>query len=160
MQGDPACVPHTRERRCWPHKVRSVLAALRNSAHPGTRKALAQMHNAADKDHVLAAATEFAADFGAKWRKAVAKTTDDLDVLLTLYDFLTEHWIYRTTDAMESTFATVRLRTRSPRDSAPEPPVSRTRSSSSSALNADGVRSIALDVVAATASSPVIDDRS
>ena len=53
----------------------------------------------------------FAADYGAKWPKAVAKITDDLDVLLAFYDYPAEHWIHlRTTNPIESTFATVRLR--------------------------------------------------
>ena len=59
------------------------------------------------------AAKAFAADYGAKWPKAVAKITDDLDVLLAFYDFPAEHWVHlRTTNPIESTFATVRLRQR------------------------------------------------
>jgi DNA-binding CsgD family transcriptional regulator len=55
----------------------------------------------------------FAADYGAKWPKAAAKITDDLDVLLAFYDFPAEHWVHlRTTSPIESTFATVRLRQR------------------------------------------------
>lgn len=55
----------------------------------------------------------FQADYGAKWPKAVAKITDDVDVLLTFYDFPAEHWIHlRTTNPIESTFATVRSRQR------------------------------------------------
>ncbi len=55
----------------------------------------------------------FAADYAAKWPKAVAKVVDDLDVLLAFYDFPAEHWIHlRTTNPIESTFATVRLRQR------------------------------------------------
>jgi hypothetical protein len=51
------------------------------------------------------------ADYGAKWPKAVAKITDDLDVLLEFYNYPAEHWIHlRTTNPIESTFATVRLR--------------------------------------------------
>ena len=58
-------------------------------------------------------AKAFAADYGAKWPKAVAKIIDDLDVLLAFYDFPAEHWIHlRTTNPIESTFATVRLRQR------------------------------------------------
>ena len=55
----------------------------------------------------------FAAQYGAKWPKAAAKITEDLDVLLTFYDYPAEHWIHlRTTNPIESTFATVRLRQR------------------------------------------------
>jgi putative transposase len=90
-----------------------VLAALPKSAQPGAKKALAEIYNAEDRDHAAAAAKAFAADYGAKWPKAVAKITDDLDVLLAFYDFPAEHWIHlRTTNPIESTFATVRLRQR------------------------------------------------
>src|SRR4051812_2017967 len=105
--------PDTREQRCWWHKLGNVLAALPKSAHPGAKAALAEIYNAEDKDHAVAAAKAFAADYGAKWPKAVAKITDDLDVLLAFYDYPAEHWIHlRTTNPIESTFATVRLRQR------------------------------------------------
>ena len=105
--------PDTREQRCWWHKLGNVLAALPKSAHPGAKAALAEIYNAEDKDHALAAAKAFAADYGAKFPKAVAKITDDLDVLLAFYDYPAEHWIHlRTTNPIESTFATVRLRQR------------------------------------------------
>jgi putative transposase len=105
--------PDTAEQRCWWHKIGNVLAALPKSAHPGAKKALAEIYNAEDKDHALKAATAFAADYGAKWPKAVAKVIDDLDVLLAFYDYPAEHWVHlRTTNPIESTFATVRLRTR------------------------------------------------
>jgi transposase-like protein len=105
--------PATREQRCWWHKLGNVLAALPKSAHPSARAALAEIYNAEDKDHALAAAKAFAADYGAKWPKAVAKITDDLDVLLAFYDYPAEHWIHlRTTNPIESTFATVRHRTK------------------------------------------------
>jgi transposase-like protein len=105
--------PDTAEQRCWWHKLGNVLAALPKSAHPGAKAALAEIYNAEDKDHALVAAKEFAADYGAKWPKAVAKIIDDLDVLLAFYDYPAEHWIHlRTTNPIESTFATVRLRQR------------------------------------------------
>jgi len=95
------------------------------------KKALAEIWNAEDKDHAQAAANVVAADYGTKWPKAAAKITDDLDVLLAFYDHRAEHWIHlRTTNPIESTFATVRLRP-APRAPAPAPPVSRSRSSSS-----------------------------
>ncbi len=105
--------PDTREQRCWWHKLGNVLAALPKSAHPGAKAALAEIFNAEDKDHALVAAKAFADDYGAKWPKAVAKVVDDLDVLLAFYDYPAEHWIHlRTTNPIESTFATVRLRQR------------------------------------------------
>jgi transposase-like protein len=105
--------PQTREQRCWFHKIGNVLAALPKSAHPGAKKALAEIWNAEDKQHALDAVTSFKAAYGAKFGKAVAKITDDLEVLLAFYDYPAEHWIHlRTTNPIESTFATVRHRTK------------------------------------------------
>ena len=105
--------PTTREQRCWFHKSGNVLSALPKSAHPGARAALAEIYNAEDKEHALKAVKAFALDYGAKYPKAVAKITDDLDVLLEFFNYPAEHWVHlRTTNPIESTFATVRLRTR------------------------------------------------
>ena len=105
--------PETREQRCWFHKIANVLNALPKSAQPGAKAALAEIWNAEDRDHAQAAARAFAEAYGAKWPKAAAKITDDLDVLLAFYDFPAEHWIHlRTTNPIESTFSTVRLRQR------------------------------------------------
>jgi transposase-like protein len=105
--------PETKEQRCWFHVGGNVLAALPKSAHPGAKAALAEIYNAEDKDHAVKAAKAFAADYGAKWPKAVAKITEHLDVLLAFYNYPAEHWIHlRTTNPIESTFATVRLRQR------------------------------------------------
>jgi putative transposase len=105
--------PDTREQRCWFHVSSNVLAALPKSAHPGAKAALAEIYNAEDRDHALKAVKAFDADYGAKWPKAVAKITEHIDVLLAFYDYPAEHWIHlRTTNPIESTFATVRLRQR------------------------------------------------
>jgi transposase-like protein len=105
--------PATREQRCWFHKIANVLGALPRSAHPGAKKALAEIWNAEDKQHALDAVASFKAAYGAKFGKAVAKITDDLEVLLAFYDYPAEHWIHlRTTNPIESTFATVRHRTK------------------------------------------------
>jgi transposase-like protein len=105
--------PQTREQRCWFHKIANVLGALPKSAHPGAKKALAEIWNAEDRAHALDAVSAFEAAYGAKFRKAVAKITDDLDELLAFYDFPAEHWIHlRTTNPIESTFATMRHRTK------------------------------------------------
>src|SRR5215218_6460302 len=105
--------PATREQRCWFHKIANVLGALPRSAHPGAKKALAEIWNAEDKQHALDAVTSFKAAYGPKFGKAVAKITDDLEVLLAFYDYPAEHWIHlRTTNPIESTFATVRHRTK------------------------------------------------
>ena len=105
--------PDTRELWCWFHVSSNVLAALPKSAHPGAKAALAQIHNAEDRDHALNAVKAFEADYGAKWPKAVAKITEHTEVLLAFYDYPAQHWIHlRTTNPIESTFATVRLRQR------------------------------------------------
>lgn len=105
--------PTTREQRCWFHKIANVLNCLPKSAQPGAKAALAEIWNAEDKDHATKAAKAFAAEYGTKWPKAAAKITEDLDVLLAFYDYPAEHWVHlRTTNPIESTFATVRLRQR------------------------------------------------
>jgi transposase-like protein len=105
--------PQTREGRCWFHKTANVLAAMPKSAHPGAKKALAEIWGAEDKPHALAAVKAFEAAYGAKFPKATAKITDDLDQLLAFYDYPAGHWVHlRTTNPIESTFATVRHRTK------------------------------------------------
>jgi len=105
--------PETCAQRCWFHKIANVLAALPKSAHPGAKKALAQIWNAEDKRHALDAVKAFQTACGAKFPKAVAKVADDVEHLLTFYDFPAEHWIHlRTTNPIESTFATVRNRSK------------------------------------------------
>jgi putative transposase len=70
------------------------------------------IYNAEDIDKAQLAVKAFEIDYGAKYPKAVAKIVDDLDVLLEFYRYPAEHWIHlRTTNPIESTFATVRLRT-------------------------------------------------
>jgi transposase-like protein len=106
-------VPAAREQCCWIHKIANVLGSLPKSAHPGAKKALAEIWNAEDRRHALDAVTSFKTAYRAKFGKAVAKITDDLDQLLAFYDFPAEHWIHlRTTNPIESTFATVRHRTK------------------------------------------------
>src|SRR6516225_5516744 len=105
--------PDTREQRCWFHKQANVLAALPKSAHPGALAALKDIYNAEDIDKAQVAAKAFELDYGAKYPKAVTKITEDLDTLLEFYKYPAEHWIHlRTTNPIESTFATVRLRQR------------------------------------------------
>ena len=105
--------PDTREQRCWFHKQANVLAALPKSAHPGAIAAMREIAGAEDIDHAQVAVKAFELDYGAKFPKAVAKIVDDLDVLLEFYHYPAEHWVHlRTTNPIESTFATVRLRTK------------------------------------------------
>lgn len=105
--------PATREQRCWFHKIANVLSAMPRSAHPGAKKALAEIWNAEDRQHALDAVRAFEATYGAKFPKATGKITDDVQELLAVYDFPAEHWQHlRTTNPIESTFATVRHRTK------------------------------------------------
>ncbi len=105
--------PQARTQRCWFHKIANILGALPKSAHPGARKALAEIWNAEDRRRALDAVRAFEAAYGAKFPKAVAKITDDVEELLAFYDYPAEHWIHlRTTNPIESTFATVRHRTK------------------------------------------------
>ena len=105
--------PATREQRCWWHKQANVLAALPKSAHPGALAAIREISNAEDIDKAQIAIKAFEIDYGAKYPKAVAKIVDDADVLLEFYRYPAEHWVHlRTTNPIESTFATVRLRTK------------------------------------------------
>src|SRR5438067_4201520 len=105
--------PETRQGRCWQHKVVNVLDCLPKSAQPAARKALAQIRDAEDREHAEKAVRDFAAAYQAKYPKAVAKVTDDQEQLLAFYDLPAEHWVHlKTSNPIESTFATVRLRTK------------------------------------------------
>jgi len=74
---------------------------------------LAEIRDAEDKDHARHAAKDFIGEFRARWPKASAKIEDDLDHLLTFYDFPLEHWIHlKTSNPIESSFSPVRARTR------------------------------------------------
>jgi transposase-like protein len=105
--------PATRHQRDWVHKAANVLNALPKSAQPTARRMLAEIRDAEDRGHARRAVNAFAQEFGAKWPKAVAKVVDDIEELLAFYDFPAEHWVHlKTSNAIESTFSTVRLRTR------------------------------------------------
>jgi transposase-like protein len=105
--------PETRAQRCWFHQTGNVLSALPKSAHPAAKKHLAEVWGAENKAHAQAAVQAFADAYGARFGKAVAKITDDLDQLLAFYDYPAEHRVHlRTTNPIESTFATVRHRTK------------------------------------------------
>ena len=106
--------PATREQRCWFHKIGNVLAALPKSAHPGREEGPGRdLERRGQAATPSTPSTAFEAAYGAKFAKAVAKITDDLDELLAFYDYPAEHWIHlRTTNPIESTFATVRHRTK------------------------------------------------
>jgi putative transposase len=105
--------PDTVHQRCWVHKVANVMNALPKSAQPAARAALKEIRDAEDKDHATKALDQFVKDYEVKWPKATEKMTKDRDALLAFFDFPAEHWIHlKTTNPIESTFATVRLRTK------------------------------------------------
>jgi putative transposase len=104
--------PTTREQRCWVHKTANVLNKLPNSLQGKAKRALQQIWMAETKNDALAAFDMFVETYRTKYDKAVDCLTRDRDVLLAFYDFPAEHWTHlRTTNPIESTFATVRHRT-------------------------------------------------
>lgn len=105
--------PKTREQRCWVHKTANVLDKLPKRLQPEAKEKLHQIWMAPTKADADQAFDLFVATYEAKYPKATACLAKDRDVLLTFYDFPAEHWIHlRTTNPIESTFATVRLRHR------------------------------------------------
>jgi transposase-like protein len=105
--------PETRHQRDWVHKLANVLGCLPKAVQAGARKALAEIRDAPDRDHAQRAIEAFARDYGVKWPKAVAKVVDDAEELLCFFDFPAEHWGHlKTSNPIESTFSSVRLRTR------------------------------------------------
>src|SRR3954451_10523806 len=104
--------PESREQRCWVHKIANVLDAVPTSLQPKVKAALHTIMNAEHKEAAGLAIDEFQATYGAKYPKAVDKVLKDRDALLAHFDFPADHWVHlRSTNAIESTFATVRLRT-------------------------------------------------
>jgi len=105
--------PETKEQRCWVHKVANILDALPKSIQPLAKRMLTEVREAEDRDHARDAAKAFDVEFRAKWPKAADKLRDDLEVLLRFYDYPAEHWLHlKTSNPIESTFSTVRLRTK------------------------------------------------
>jgi putative transposase len=104
--------PATREQRCWVHKTANVLNKLPKSLHSKAKRALQEIWMAETKKDAVTAFNAFAASYGAKYDKAVDCLAKDRNTLLAFYDFPAEHWKHlRTTNPIESTFATVRHRT-------------------------------------------------
>lgn len=100
------------EQKCWVHRTANVLSALPDRLHDRAKSMLAEIYTAPTRADALDAARRFADEF-CDFPKATAKILDDLDVLLAFYDFPAEHWVHlRSTNPIESTFATVRLRQR------------------------------------------------
>jgi len=102
----------TRWQRCWVHKTANVLNSLPKSLQSKAKSQLHQIWQAADKDEAKRHFDAFVNSHEAKYPKATQCLEKDRDALLTFYDFPAEHWRHiRTTNPIESTFATVRLRT-------------------------------------------------
>lgn len=103
----------TREQRCWMHKSGNVLDKLPKGVQPRAKDDLHQVWMAETRDAANAAFDLFLKKYGAKYPKATECLAKDRDELLAFYDFPAEHWKHlRTTNPIESTFATVRLRHR------------------------------------------------
>lgn len=104
--------PTTRHQRCTVHKTVNVLDKLPKSVQPAAKADLREVWMAPDRSTAETAITTFAGKYGAKYDKAVACLLKDRNALLTVYDFPAEHWDHlRTSNPIESVFATVRHRT-------------------------------------------------
>jgi putative transposase len=104
--------PTTRHQRCTVHKTANVLDKLPKSVQPAAKSDLREIWKAPDRATAEAAVATFAEKYGAKYDKAVTCLVKDRDALLTFYDFPAEHWDHlRTSNPIESVFATVRHRT-------------------------------------------------
>jgi transposase-like protein len=104
--------PTTRHQRCWVHKAANVSDKLPKSVQPAAKADLREIWQAPDRMTAEAAVATFAEKYGAKYGNAVACLLKDRDALLTFYDFPAEHWDHlRTSNPVESVFATVRHRT-------------------------------------------------
>lgn len=104
--------PQTRGQRCWVHKTANVLNKLPKSQQPKAKRALQEIWMAETKNEALAAFDAFVETWGIKYDKAVECLIKDHDALLAFYDFPAEHWKHlRTSNVIESAFATVRHRT-------------------------------------------------
>ena len=105
--------PETREQRCWKHKLANVLDKLPKRLQARAKDMLHEIMYAPDRPSALEELALFSKEYGARYPKAVETLTKDRDRLLTFFDFPAEHWIHlRTTNPIESTFSTVKARTK------------------------------------------------
>lgn len=108
----PQVWPQARQQRCWFHKSGNVLNKMPKSVQPRAKEALHEIWMAPTLEAATSAFNLFVSKFEAKYPQATACLAKDRDDLLAFYDFPAEHWLHlRTTNPIESTFATVRLRT-------------------------------------------------
>ena len=104
--------PTTKEQRCWVHKMANITGAMPKPMHERAKAGLQVIWMAATKKEAVVVFDLFVETYGVKCERAVKKLTKDRDVLLTFYDFPAEHWKHiRTTNPIESVFATVCSRT-------------------------------------------------
>ncbi len=104
--------PKTRQQRCWMHKTGNVLNTLPKTVQAKAKRALHEVWQAATREDAETAFDAFIETYEPKYPKAVATLVKDRDVLMTFYDFPAPHWQHlRTTNPIESTFATIRHRT-------------------------------------------------
>ena len=105
--------PETQEQRCWVHKIANVLDKLPKRVQPRAKDMLHEIMRAPDRHSAVEDIERFSQEYQAKYPKAVETLTQDQDQLLTFFDFPAEHWIHlRTTNPIESTFSTVKARTK------------------------------------------------
>ena len=104
--------PGTRHQRCWLHKIGNVLNKVVKSVQPAMKADLREIHGAPTRAAAEGAVNVFVEKYGAKYPQAAECLTKDQDALLAFYDFPAEHWDHlRTSNPIESVFATVRHRT-------------------------------------------------
>jgi putative transposase len=104
--------PGTRHQRCWLHKIGNVLNKVVKSVQPAMKADLREIHGAPTRAAAEGAVNVFVEKYGAKYPRAAECLTKDQDALLAFYDFPAEHWDHlRTSNPIESVFATVRHRT-------------------------------------------------
>ena len=109
--------PDSRHQRCWVHKTANILNKLPKSMQPKVKAALHEIWMASTRKDAYKAFDNTLELFGAKYPKAMECLSKDREELLAFYDFPAEHWIHiRTTNPIESAFATVRLRTKKSRN--------------------------------------------
>jgi len=105
--------PETREQRCWVHRLANVLDKLPKRLQAKAKRALHEIMEAETRELAEEGIERFAREYEAKYPKAVASLRRDEEQLLTFYDLPAEHWQHiRSTNVIESPFATVRLRQR------------------------------------------------
>lgn len=105
--------PAAEEQRCWVHKIANVLDKLPKRLQPRAKSHLHEIMRAEGREAALEELARFQEEYAAKYPKAVDCLTKDINTLFTFMDYPAAHWLHlRTTNAIESTFATVKARTR------------------------------------------------